>query len=208
MYSSPIEIGKRIKAARKAAHLSQSELAQRLNKTMRTVQKYESGEIEPSIAMINSIADILNASPAKLVGYQKSEVQIENLSDLLSVLYQLNKKENIRFEIDVQRPPYSKEWSCSLKFNGDDRSAEMNDSLCLLLENFRDEREKLETYWISQQSFDRWMEKELSYHASATLQDKVSEVLSEEERIRRRNELEFQKLEKTKKAAEENGDQE
>ena len=53
MHSNPAEIGERIKAARKAAHLSQTELAQRLDKTMRTVQKYESGEIEPSIAMIN-----------------------------------------------------------------------------------------------------------------------------------------------------------
>ena len=50
MHSNPAEIGERIKAARKAAHLSQTELAQRLNKTMRTVQKYESGEIEPSIS--------------------------------------------------------------------------------------------------------------------------------------------------------------
>ena len=50
MHSNPAEIGERIKAARKAAHLSQTELAQRLDKTMRTVQKYESGEIEPSIA--------------------------------------------------------------------------------------------------------------------------------------------------------------
>ena len=52
MHSNPAEIGERIKAARKAAHLSQTELAQRLDKTMRTVQKYESGEIEPSIACL------------------------------------------------------------------------------------------------------------------------------------------------------------
>ena len=39
MHSNPTEIGERIKAARKAAHLSQTELAQRLDKTMRTVQK-------------------------------------------------------------------------------------------------------------------------------------------------------------------------
>ena len=159
MHSNPAEIGERIKAARKAAHLSQTELAQRLDKTMRTVQKYESGEIEPSIA------------------------------------------------IDVQRPPRSEEWSCSLKFKGNDRSAEMNDSLCLILEEFRDEREKLETYWTDQESFDRWIEKELAYYAGAKLQDKEVEALSDLERIQRRNELDQQMLEKMKKAAEENGDQ-
>lgn len=123
------------------------------------------------------------------------------------LLYQLNKKAGIRFEIDVQRPPHSEEWSCSLKFKGNDHSAEMNDSLCLILEEFRDEREKLETYWTDQESFDRWIEKELAYYADAKLQDKEVEVLSDLERIQRRNELDQQMLEKMKKAAEENGDQ-
>ena len=90
MHSNPAEIGERIKAARKAAHLSQTELAQRLDKTMRTVQKYESGEIEPSIAMINAIAKILNISPADLIGYQKPEIQLDSLADVIAVLYQLN----------------------------------------------------------------------------------------------------------------------
>ena len=186
MHSNPAEIGERIKAARKAAHLSQTELAQRLDKTMRTVQKYESGEIEPSIAMINAIAKILDISPADLIGYQKPEIQLDSLSDVIAVLYQLNKKAGIRFEIDVQRPPHSEEWSCSLKFKGNDRSAEMNDSLCLILEEFRDEREKLETYWTDQESFDRWIEKELAYYAGAKLQDREVEVLSDLERIQRR----------------------
>ena len=65
----------------------------------------------------------------------------------------------------------------------------MNDSLCLILEEFRDEREKLETYWTDQESFDRWIEKELAYYADAKLQDKEVEVLSDLERIQRRNEL-------------------
>ena len=84
----------------------------------------------------------------------------------------------------------------------------MNDSLCLILEEFRDEREKLETYWTDPESFDRWIEKELAYYADAKLQDREVEVLSDLERIQRRNELDRQMLEKMKKAAEENGDQE
>ena len=58
-----------------------------------------------------------------------------------------------------------------------DHSAEMNDSLCVILEEFRDEREKLETYWTNQESFDRWIEKELA--ADAKLQDKEVEALSD-----------------------------
>ena len=188
MHSNPAEIGERIKAARKAAHLSQTELAQRLDKTMRTVQKYESGEIEPSIAMINAIAKILNISPADLIGYQKPEIQLDSLSDVIAVLYQLNKKAGIRFEIDVSAHP-QRRMVLLPEIHGNDHSAEMNDSLCLILEEFRDEREKLETYWTDQESFDRWIEKELAYYADAKLQDKEVEVLSDLERIQRRNEL-------------------
>lgn len=83
----------------------------------------------------------------------------------------------------MQRSPHSEEWSCSLRFKGNDSSAEMNDSLCLILEDFRDEREKLETYWTDQEGFDRWMEKELAYYAGAKLQDREVEVLTEMERI-------------------------
>ena len=83
----------------------------------------------------------------------------------------------------------------------------MNDSLFMILEDFRDEREKLETYWTDQEGFDRWMEKELAYYAEAKLQDREVEVLTEMERIQRRNELDRQRLEQMKKAAEESGSQ-
>ena len=116
MNSNPAEIGKRLKTARKAAGLSQTELATRLDKTLRTIQKYESGEIEPSIAMINAIAKELNVSPADLIGYRRPGIELNSLSDVIAVLYQLNKKAGIRFEIDVQRSPHSEEWSCSLRF--------------------------------------------------------------------------------------------
>ena len=83
------DIGNRIKQARKAQHLSQTELANRLGKTMRTVQKYESGEIEPSIGILNEIANILNISPAELIGYQKKNITLDTLSDVLYVLNEL-----------------------------------------------------------------------------------------------------------------------
>ena len=89
MNSNPAEIGQRIKEARKAAKLSQTELAGQLEKTLRTVQKYESGEIEPSIATINSIARILNVSPAELIGYsRKTDSKTAALPDCdLTLMY-------------------------------------------------------------------------------------------------------------------------
>ena len=55
-------IGQRIKMLRKKKGLSQTELAQMLGKSLRTVQKYETGEIEVSISVINQIAEILETS--------------------------------------------------------------------------------------------------------------------------------------------------
>ena len=44
-------IGERIKTLRKKRGYNQKELADLLGKSLRTIQKYESGEIEVSIAM-------------------------------------------------------------------------------------------------------------------------------------------------------------
>lgn len=208
MNSNPVEMGERIKLARKAAGLSQTELAKRLEKTLRTVQKYESGEIEPSIAMINAIAKELNVSPADLIGYQRPSIELNSISDVLTVLYQLDKKAGLRFEIDVKRPPHNNEWTCSLKFDGHNRDAKFNADLCLLLEEFRHERLLVETYWRDPESFDAWLERKLAYYADTKLVDREVEVLSNIERIQRRNELDRQLLEEKKKAAEENGSQE
>lgn len=206
MNSNPAEIGNRIKVARKTAKLSQTDLAVKLDKTLRTVQKYESGEIEPSIAVINEIAKILNVSPAELIGYQKQEIRLDTLADVLFVLNELNKKAGLRFDIDVKRPPHFDEWSCALRFNGKS-NAKHNADLCLFLERYAGERERLETYWTDQDDFDHWFEKELAYYAETSLPDREVEVLTNEERLKRRIELDRQMMEAKKKAAEENGDQ-
>ena len=206
MNSNPAEIGNRIKAARKTAKLSQTDLAVKLDKTLRTVQKYESGEIEPSIAVINEIAKILNVSPAELIGFQKQEIRLDTLADVLFVLNELNKKAGLRFDIDVKRPPHFDEWSCALRCDGKS-SEENNDDLCLFLERYAGERERLETYWTDQDDFDHWFEKELAYYAETSLPDREVEVLTNEERLKRRIELDRQMMEAKKKASEENGDQ-
>ena len=207
MNKNPAEIGERIKAARKAAGLSQTELANRLSKTLRTVQKYESGEIEPSIAIINAMAKELKVSPADLIGYQRPSIELNTISDVLTVLYQLNKKAGLRFEIDVKRPPHYDEWTCSLRFDGHNKDAEFNADLCLILEDFAHQRQMVETYWSDPDSFDAWLERKLAYYSSANLVDREVEVLSNMERIQRRNELDRLMLEQKKKAAEDNGSQ-
>ena len=61
------QIGLRIRTARKEKGLNQTELANLLDKSLRTIQKYESGEIEVSIATINAIAKVLDCPSTYLL---------------------------------------------------------------------------------------------------------------------------------------------
>ena len=182
-------IGQRIKEARKAKKYSQTQLAVMLNKTLRSVQKYESGEIEPSIALLNDIAKALEVSPATLIGYQTQEIRLDSLSDVFFVLSELNKKAGLRFEVDVRKPPADSSWACSLRFDGMNRNAPNNEDICLFLERFADERAAVESYMADQGHFNHWLETELAYYANVVLEDKPVEELTTEERIQRRNEL-------------------
>ena len=82
-------IGQRIKQLRKRKGLNQTELAQMLKKSLRTVQKYETGEIEVSIAVVNQIADLLDSTPTYILGYESSTTQIRTLSDVMDFLFKL-----------------------------------------------------------------------------------------------------------------------
>ena len=77
----------------------------------------------------------------------------------------------------------------------------------MILEDFAHERQMVETYWSDPESFDAWLERKLAYYSGANLVDREVEVLSNMERIQRRNELDRQMLEQKKKAAEDNGSQ-
>ena len=153
------------------------------------------------------MAKELKVSPADLIGYQRPSIELNTISDVLTVLYQLNEKAGLRFEIDVKRPPHFDEWTCSLRFDGHNKDAEFNADLCLILEDFAHERQMVETYWSDPESFDAWLERKLAYYSGANLVDREVEVLSNMERIQRRNELDRQMLEQKKKAAEDNGSQ-
>lgn len=201
MRDTSAEIGRRIKAARKAAKMSQTELANRINKTLRTVQKYESGEIAPSIEMIEQIAKILGVLPFQLIAYERQELRIKSLSDIFYILNELNNKTGIRFEIETRRSSKDGEWSCALKFDGNDPANPYNADLCQFLEQYALQRHRLESYWTTYEEFDAWLDGSLSYYATEVLQDKEREELPFAERIKRRNELEQQRLEAQKKAA-------
>ena len=174
-------IGQRIKQLRKRKGLNQTELAQMLKKSLRTVQKYETGEIEVSIAVVNQIADLLDSTPTYILGYESSTTQIRTLSDVMDFLFKLETVEGIDFKIDVQKPPRSKRWECSISFDGKS-TAEFNADICLFLEQWEEERSELRAYNSTQAAYKRWKEQTLAYYAA----NAEPEELDCDERIAKR----------------------
>ena len=183
------QIGLRIRTARKEKGINQTELANLLGKSLRTIQKYESGEIEVSIAMLNEIAKVLDCESTYLIGYDAERKPLENLSDIMNFLFQLDKIKELGFNIEVKRPPHYDGWEGAITFNGKDVSTELNQDLCLFLEEFEDKRNEVKDYQTSLESYQKWQDKTLAYYANAKLTEKETEEISNEERIQR-----FQKI--------------
>lgn len=194
MKSNPVEIGGRIKQLRKATKMSQTELANRLGKTLRTVQKYESGEIEPSLSIIESIAKELNTTPSFLVGYDKSNVRLESMADVFSFFYQLNEKNEIHFDIEERIPSQDGERSCIIRFDARERNAEGNATVYNFLREFETQRHMMETYWTDHAGMESWFDRYCALYAEDALTNRTHEELDELTRLQRRNELDRQML--------------
>lgn len=179
-------IGLRIKILRKRHGLKQQDLANLLGKSLRTVQKYETGEIEVSIAIVNELAKLLDTTPTFILGYETDREPLRSLADIMALFFKLDMVEGIDFQIDVKRPPLFDGWSCSLTFNGKNMDAEYNADMCLFLENWEREREDVRSYNHDRESYEKWQEQTLAYYASSALTEKEFEELDHEERLKRR----------------------
>ena len=92
------------------------------------------------------------------------------------------------FKINVQNPPRSKQWGCSISFDGKS-TAEFNADMCLFLEQWEDERSELRAYNSTQAAYKRWKEQTLAYYAANAVRCTEPEELDRDERIARRTEL-------------------
>ena len=179
-------IGQRIKVLRKRKGLSQTELANIMGKSLRTLQKYETGEIEISIAVVNQLADILDTTPTFLLGYEADTAPIRSLADVMGFLFKLEQVTGVKFDIDVKRPPRSKDWKCSITFNGK-ADTDFNTDMCLFLEDWENERAALRSYQSTVKAYKKWQNQALACYSASAVECVEPEDISEEERIERRN---------------------
>ena len=189
-----VDIGKRLKFIRKKKGYNQTELAKLLNRSLRTIQKYESGEIEMSMSVIDEIAEVLEVPVEELLGYEKNMDSIRSFADIVNFLFYLDKVTTLDFSIDVKKPAFNKEWSCSICFDGKSSDAVNNSEMCLFLEAWEHMRKSYREYAISQQELHDWQNSSLDYYAATHLECDEGEPLSEEERNKKRTELAVRKL--------------
>jgi transcriptional regulator with XRE-family HTH domain len=79
-----MDIGRRIRDVREDLGMPAAELARRVGVAPNTVWRYESGEREPSMAMLEKIARALRTQPAELL--REPSPSAEALSDLSRAL--------------------------------------------------------------------------------------------------------------------------
>ena len=80
-----MNIGHNIKKYRKLACITQVQLAEKVNKSVSTIQKYELNTVKPDITIITKIADVLNCTVNDLLG-----LNITDDKDTSKLLYDDN----------------------------------------------------------------------------------------------------------------------
>ncbi len=168
MNKQELTIGQRVRKARKNKGYSQAELANVLGKSSRTIQKYENGEIEISLSMINELANVLDTTATYLLGYKIETVKpdVTTFADIAAMLFELEKITGLKFDIDVKRPPRDDNWECSLKFEGKAKT-ELNADMCLFLEDWANARENYEA-----EKYEDWKDRTLAYYSRLSVSTK------------------------------------
>lgn len=185
MYTAE-EIGSAIKKRRRQLKITQKEFAERLGKSERTIQKYESGEITMKIDLIKLVADELDIPWQELLEAKTDEIGIvssENefpacrfhtLSDVINVLFAITEIKDIAFQLTCAKPPESPDWTSALMVDGKG-SGTYNADFCLFMENWMNKLAALQSGSINQEQFETWKRETLEYYSDSYFSDFISQ---------------------------------
>ncbi len=185
MYTAD-EIGNAIKKRRRQLKITQKEFAERLGKSERTIQKYESGEITMKIDLIKLVADELEIPWQELLEAKTDEIGIvssENefpacrfhtLSDVINALFTITEIKDIAFQLTCAKPPESPDWTSALMVDGKG-SGIYNADFCLFMENWMNKLAALQSGSINQEQFETWKRETLEYYSDSYFSDFISQ---------------------------------
>lgn len=185
MYTAD-EIGNAIKKRRRQLKITQKEFAERLGKSERTIQKYESGEITMKIDLIKLVADELEIPWQELLEAKTDEIGIvssENefpacrfhtLSDVINALFTITEIKDIAFQLTCAKPPESPDWTSALMVDGKGNGT-YNADFCLFMENWMNKLAALQSGSINQEQFETWKRETLEYYSDSYFSDFISQ---------------------------------
>lgn len=185
MYTAE-EIGNAIKKRRRQLKITQKEFAERLGKSERTIQKYESGEITMKIDLIKLVADELEIPWQELLEAKTDEIGIvssENefpacrfhtLSDVINAIFTITEIKDIVFQLTCAKPPESPDWTSALMVDGKG-SGTYNADFCLFMENWMNKLAALQSGSINQEQFEAWKRETLEYYSDSYFSDFISQ---------------------------------
>lgn len=185
MYTAD-EIGNAIKKRRRQLKITQKEFAERLGKSERTIQKYESGEITMKIDLIKLVADELDIPWQELLEAKTDEIGIvssgnefpachfHTMSDVINALFTITEIKDIAFQLTCAKPPESPDWTSALMVDGKG-SGTYNADFCLFMENWMDKLAALQSGSINQEQFETWKRETLEYYSDSYFSDFISQ---------------------------------
>ncbi len=185
MYTAD-QIGNAIKKRRRQLKITQKEFAERLGKSERTIQKYESGEITMKIDLIKLVADELEIPWQELLEAKTDEIGIvssENefpacrfhtLSDVINALFTITEIKDIAFQLTCAKPPESPDWTSALMVDGKGNGT-YNADFCLFMENWMNKLATLQSGSINQEQFETWKRETLEYYSDSYFSDFISQ---------------------------------
>ncbi len=180
------QIGNAIKKRRRQLKITQKEFAERLGKSERTIQKYESGEITMKIDFIKLVADELEIPWQELLEAKTDEIGIvssENefpacrfhtLSDVINALFTITEIKDIAFQLTCAKPPESPDWTSALMVDGKGNGT-YNADFCLFMENWMNKLAALQSGSINQEQFETWKRETLEYYSDSYFSDFISQ---------------------------------
>jgi transcriptional regulator with XRE-family HTH domain len=179
MYT-PQEIGRAIKKRRRELKITQKEFAKRLNKSERTIQKYESGEIIIKTGIIKLIADELDIpwqelleakpEPADTAEDNTPDYNFSTMSDVIKALFSMTQIKDISFRLACTKPPEDPDWTTSLIVDGKG-SGQYDADFCLFLENWMNKLTALQNGSISDSQYAKWQQETLKYYSDSRFSD-------------------------------------
>ncbi len=198
-------IGKCIQTVRKSKKISQKELADRLGKSERTIQKYEAGEIDFSISTIKSIANELDIPWQELLGVETPTISLvdsnepinyyrfDTLADVINALFEITRIKDLSFGISNTKPPEDSDWTSSLTIDGK-ANAKYNTDLCLFMENWMNKLNLLQSQKMTEEDYNNWKKEMIAYYSDSYFSNMAAQLVKEKHEREAKNDSSIQKI--------------